>query len=111
MYWHGMIEGTFCQDQGRAHFRVRRALPTWRGRSRALPCCLWIADFTQGEEVGEVETTKGVESRGERGVESNENSSVKSRGTDSSSRLHPLRSMRWYHWVKSGVLYETERAA
>ena len=89
MYWHGMIEGSFCQDHGRANLRVRRALPTWRGRSRALPtwrgrsralptwrgrsralpCCLGGTDFTQGGEVGCIK------------------------------------------WVKSGVLYETERAA
>ena len=61
MYWHGMIEGTFCQEQGRAHFRVRCALPKWRGRSRALP---WVADFTQRDEVGEVGCHKWVKSRG-----------------------------------------------
>ena len=49
-----MIEGPFCQDQGRAHLRVRRFIPTWRGRSRALPCCPWVADC----DVGEVGTHK-----------------------------------------------------
>ena len=85
MYWHGMIEGTFCQDQGRAHFRVRRfiptwrgrsralpmwrgrsrALPTWRGRSRALPSCPWVSDFPQKGGVGEVGCSQWVKSRDE----------------------------------------------
>ena len=69
------------------------------------------ADFTQMGGVGEVGCPKWVKSRGKRGVESKGNSPVKSRGNDSSNRLHPLRSMRLCHWVKSGVLYETERAA
>ena len=49
MHCHGMIEGPFCQDQGRAHLRVRRFIPTWRGRSRALPCYPWVADCDVGE--------------------------------------------------------------
>ena len=64
MYWHGMIEGPFCQDQGRAHLRVRRFIPTWRGRSRALPSCPWVSDFPQKDGVGEVGYPKWVKSRG-----------------------------------------------
>ena len=117
MYWHGMIEGPFCQDQGRAHLRVRRFIPTWRGRSRALPiwrgrsralpmwrgwsrdlpCHPWVADFTQRGGVGEVEAAKGVESRGERGVESDADFPVKSRVSANVLRLHPEE----VEWVKS----------
>lgn len=72
-------------------------------------------DFTQKDEVGEVGCTKWVKSSGRVGVgwevESNANPPVKSRVNGGSSRLYPLRSMGWCHWVKSGVLYETERAA
>ena len=64
MYWHGMIEGTFCQDHGKVHLRVRRALPIWRGRSRALPSCPWVSDFPQKGGVGEVGCPKWVKSRG-----------------------------------------------
>ena len=70
-------------------------------------------DFTQRDKVGEVGCTKWVKS----GVESvsigggDANSPVKSRVNDGSSRLYPLRSMGWCHWVKSGVLDDTERAA
>ena len=74
-----------------------------------------FVDFNQGNDVGEVRCAKWVKSGGrvgvDWGVESDVNSPVKSRVNDGSSRLYPLRSMGWSHWVKSGVLYETERAA